>query len=120
MTNLRLETETDASYQVFELFDVSKTARNFSNFEFSPAPVGLSGERTAKAGKKTDSGFKILHASLRHIGQFVPIRLNAQTTTSTTCAEPTAFSLPHPSEPGSGIRPETSASITYSPSDTRS
>lgn len=40
-TNLRLETETNASYQIFELFDISKTARNFSDFEFSPTRVEL-------------------------------------------------------------------------------
>jgi len=65
-------------------------------------------------------GLSIRHASRRHVGQLTPIRLRAQTTTSTTCPSPEDFASLNPSEPGKGIFSHMSASTTYPLSDTRS
>lgn len=54
------------------------------------------------------------------VGQLVPMRLSAQTTISTMWPSPSDFSPSWPSEPGSGIFAQVSASTTKIPSETRS
>lgn len=68
----------------------------------------------------TRPGFRIRHASRIQLGQLTPIKLRAQTTTSTTWPAPTDLGLPDSSDPGRGILSQISTSTTYSLSDTKS
>lgn len=88
-----------------------------SALRWKPTYVSLP---TKPRGQWIYSAFKTLHASRRQFGQFVPIRLRAHTTTSTTWPSPLDFSSSRASDPGRGILLQVSASTTNFPSDIKS
>ena len=68
----------------------------------------------------TYPGLRILQDSRMQFSQLRPIKLRAQTATSTTWPSPIVFSPALPSDPGSGIFSHISASTTNLPSETKS
>jgi len=117
-TYLLLELETNITNQRNKFIHSSEATGNLGNFQFTPAESNYVSHHTNIC--PAYPGRSILQASLMHPGQLMPMRLNAQTTTSTICPPPSVGSWDNGSEPGSGRREQISASVTKAPSERRS
>jgi hypothetical protein len=109
--------KSERSHERLKLLDVCKATGHLGNPEFATGSRGVSGGVLGCSEIRPDTypGRRILHASRMQFGQFVPMRLRAQTTTLTIWACPWVGFSPSSlstSDPGRGMRSKISASVT--------